>query len=175
MARIMNQYGDYIVRLCYLYLKNWHLAEDASQEVFIKVYRYLEDFREDANEKTWISRIAINVCKNYRRTSWFRKVQIGLQTEDEANILEDKVYQKEKSIEEELVNRIESSELLKGVMSLPIKYREVILLHYYQELKISEIAEILHISEGAVKMRLSRGRNKMGNMLMEVKANGELA
>ncbi len=150
LEQMMNQYGDYIARTCYIYLKDWALAEDAVQEVFIKAYKHMSEFRKESSEKTWLTSIAINICKNYVRTSWFRKVQIGIEKIEAYNTLED-----------ELLNQINQSELLKQVMDLPIKYREVILLYYYQDFKINEIAEILGISESSIKMRLNRGRKKL--------------
>ncbi len=150
LEQMMNQYGDYIARTCYIYLKDWALAEDAVQEVFIKAYKHMSEFRKESSEKTWLTSIAINICKNYVRTSWFRKVQIGVEKTETYNMLED-----------ELINQINQSELLKQVMDLPIKYREVILLYYYQDFKINEIAEILGISGSSIKMRLNRGRKKL--------------
>lgn len=150
LEQMMNQYGDYIARTCYIYLKDWALAEDAVQEVFIKAYRYISEFRKESSEKTWLTSIAINICKNYRRTNWFRKVQVGIEKTETYNMLED-----------ELINQINQSELLKQVMELPIKYREVILLYYYQDFKVNEITEILGISESSIKMRLNRGRKKL--------------
>lgn len=150
LEQMMNQYGDYIARTCYIYLKDWALAEDAVQEVFIKAYKHMSEFRKESSEKTWLTSIAINICKNYRRTNWFRKVQVGIEKTETYNMLED-----------ELMNQINQSELLKQVMELPIKYREVILLYYYQDFKVNEIAEILGISESSIKMRLNRGRKKL--------------
>lgn len=150
LEQMMNQYGDYIARTCYIYLKDWALAEDAVQEVFIKAYRYISEFRKESSEKTWLTSIAINICKNYRRTNWFRKVQVGIEKTETYNMLED-----------ELINQINQSELLKQVMELPIKYREVILLYYYQDFKVNEITEILGISESSIKMRLNRARKKL--------------
>ena len=150
LEQMMNQYGDYIARTCYIYLKDWALAEDAVQEVFIKAYKHISEFKKESSEKTWLTSIAINICKNYVRTSWFRKVQIGIEKIDTYNTLED-----------ELINQVSQSDLLRQVMDLPIKYREVILLYYYQDFKVNEIAEILGISESNIKMRLNRGRKKL--------------
>ena len=130
--------------------------ENATQEVFIKAYNNMESFRGEATEKTWLTSIAMNVCKNYGRTSWFKKVQIGIEKIEGTYIME-----------EELTARVERSDLLKQVMGLSKKYREVILLYYYQELKISEIAQILGISESSVKMRLSRAKGKLKEELEE--------
>ena len=61
-----------ILRLCILYLHDEDLAKDAVQETFIKAYRNLDGFRDASSEKTWLTRIAINTCKNVRRSAWFR-------------------------------------------------------------------------------------------------------
>lgn len=156
LEQLMNTYGDYMVRMCYIILKNWSLAEDAAQETFIKAYQHMDSFRGESSEKTWLTSIAMNVCKNYARTSWFRKVQIGIEK-----------VEGQYSMEEGLLEQINQSELLKQVMTLSRKYREVILLYYYQELKTWEIAEILGISESGVKMRLSRAKGKLKEDLKE--------
>ena len=162
LERLMNTYGDGITRMCYLYLKDWYLAEEATQETFIKAYRYFDTFRNQASEKTWLTRIAINTCKNYARTSWFKKVQVGV-TKKEENIV---------SFEEGLLSTIEQNEILNQVSRLQHRYKEVILLYYYQEMKIGEVAEVLNISEGTVKMRLNRARKKLGECLREVNIYG---
>ena len=61
-----------LLRLCYAYLHDEEMAKDAVQETFIKAYQNLEDFRESSSEKTWLTRIAINTCKDLRRSGWFR-------------------------------------------------------------------------------------------------------
>ena len=74
LERMVSLYQLPLLRLCYAYLHDEELAKDAVQETFIKAYRGLADFRNEASEKTWLSRIAINVCKDLRRNGWFRHV-----------------------------------------------------------------------------------------------------
>lgn len=150
LERLMNTYGDYIARICYIYLKNKTLAEDATQEVFINAYIWMNDFRQECSEKTWLTSIAINVCKGYLRANWQRRVQIGIER-----------MQGYDTTEGDLEIRIANTEILKKVMNLKIKYREIILLYYYQDLKVNEIADMLKISESSVKMRLKRARTKL--------------
>ena len=150
LERLMNTYGDYIARMCYIYLKNKTLAEDATQEVFINAYKWIDSFRQESSEKTWLTSIAINVCKGYLRTNWLRRVQIGIERPQKYDVVED-----------DIERRIENTELFKKVMNLATKYREVILLYYYQDLKVNEIADVLRISESSVKMRLQRARTKL--------------
>ena len=72
LERLMREYGDSVFRMRYLYLKDYYLAEDATQETFIKAMKSYDSFLHNSNEKTWLIRIAINSCKNIMRTKWFR-------------------------------------------------------------------------------------------------------
>lgn len=162
IERMINEYGDSLLRMCTLYVKDRYLAEDIMQETFIKVYRKYHLFNHDANEKTWITSIAINTCKNHMRGSWFNRVKTQIFLESTSSI----------NIETELVQAERDRELLEKVMGLKVKYREVILLYYYQEMTVKDIAEILHIKEGTVRVRLQRAREQLGEQLQEVKQLG---
>ena len=72
-ARLLDDWGDRLLRLCTLYLKDVHLAEDAVQETLLKAWRHADTFRGGGSEITWITRIAINVCKSYLRSPWKRR------------------------------------------------------------------------------------------------------
>ena len=71
VVSLIAEYGDSILRMCYLYLKDYHLAEDIVQETFIQVYNHYDSFRQQSSVRTWIIQIAINLCKNQMRTKWF--------------------------------------------------------------------------------------------------------
>lgn len=66
--KLVLLYGNELLRMCFLYLKDMHLAEDALQDTFIKAFNCYGQFNGKSNEKTWLTRIAINVCKDYLRT-----------------------------------------------------------------------------------------------------------
>lgn len=149
----MEAYGDAVLRTCYLYLKDRYLAEDAAQETFVKVYEHMETFRGESSEKTWITRIAVNVCKNYIRKNWFQKERTSL----EEGRQQDGSYEMAE----------DGMTLVPAIFGLPEKYREVILLYYYRELKVKEIADILDLKEAAVLQRLKRGRDLLKNRLKE--------
>ena len=72
----IENYSDSILRTCFLYLSDQTQAEDATQDTWIKAWKHMDDFERKgiANEKAWLLRIAINTCKDYRRTAWFRHV-----------------------------------------------------------------------------------------------------
>lgn len=153
LDRLMNEYGDDILRVCYLYLKDYHLAEDAAQETFIRAMKSYKDFAHRSKEKTWLTKIAVNCCKNILRTRWYRT---GMEELDE-NIRADGNDPVEQLVEQEGIVR--------AVMSLDAEEREVVILYYYQELRIKEIASIVGTSENAAGQRLSRARKKLRKIL----------
>lgn len=148
--RLIDGYGTEILRLCYLYLKDYQLAEDACQDTFLQVYKHFHNFKGNSSEKTWITKICINTCKNYLRSSWVRKV-----------VLNDEKIKNQRVSEKELFNRLENNELFKLIMDLKPKYKDIILMYYYQQLSTKEIAEIIGISESNVCTRLSRARQNL--------------
>lgn len=151
---IVKEYGDSVLRMCYLYLKDYQLAEDVAQETFLKVYEKIETFRYDASIKTWIISIAINLCKNQMRTHWFKRTSLEYTSEPTAKDIYEKV----------LMNTSISME----IMRLKPKYKEVILLYYYQELSVKEISNILGMKEATVLQRMKRAREQLKPLLKEV-------
>ena len=145
LEQIMDAYGNAILRMCYIYLKDYQLAEDITQETFIRVYQHYHEFNGKSSLKTWITQIAINLCKNEMRTKWWKNRENAEVTE---------ILEGDASYDDHLDSQLIVSEIAK----LPQKYREVILLFYYQEFSIQEIAEILGERKTTVKTRLSRAR-----------------
>ena len=147
IERMVNQYQLPLLRLCYAYLHDEELAKDAVQETFIKAYHNLASFRENASEKTWLSRIAINTCKDLRRTGWFRHV--------DRSVTPDMIPEPASPVEPE------EESLTIEIMKLPAKLKEVALLCWFQGMTYTEAAETLGISLQAVGSRLNRARRKL--------------
>ena len=133
---LVAQYQGSVLRMCFLYLCDKTLAEDAVQETFVKVYRGLNSFHGQSSIKTWIMKIAIHTCYDMNHSGWFRHF-----------------------------DRRITPELITAVMRLPIKLREVILLFYYQGFSIQEIMDSLGVSQSTVTGRLKRGRDKLRGLL----------
>lgn len=149
LARLVEEHGDTLLRMCFLYLRDVHLAQDAVQDAFVRAATTPAVFESRSSEKTWLCRIAINVCKNYRRSAWFRKTQ-PLDLPEELPAPEP---------------RAADDTLVREIAALPEKYRAVVLLYYYQELKTHEIADILGIAESTVSVRLRRARERLKSKL----------
>ncbi len=148
---IMNKYGQEVLQLVYSYVNNKEIAEDVTQDIFVKCYKSLYTYKGKSNVKTWLWRIAINQCKDYLK-SWYNKKVIV--TEDDFTYMES---QKE-SVEQTVIQNAEDRELASAVMSLPIKYREVIYLFYYEELSIKEVATVIEVKENTIKTRLKKAK-----------------
>lgn len=75
LLRLAREYGDSVVRMCCVYLKDYHLAQDVAQETFLQAARKYGALARTDSEKAWLMRIAVNRCKNELRTQWFRRAQ----------------------------------------------------------------------------------------------------
>lgn len=133
-----DTYGSAVYRLAMVYLGRYADAEDVTQEVFVRLLYRAPAFADEAHQKRWLLQVTANLCRDQLRGFWRRRVT-GLEDTIPA------------AAPEEL-------EALSTVMSLPEKYKLPIHLHYYEGYSVAEIAEILKLSQSAVKMRLKRGR-----------------
>ncbi len=156
ITRLIEQYGDDILRTAMVILKSKELAEDVYQETFLRVCRSFSNYRRESSEKTWITSIAVNVCRDYMRSSWKKRVIV---TEDFLT------YSSDSDTEELIEKRNERKELLDAIMKLPDKYRQIIHLYYYQEMDVKDIAKVLKIPGGTVKSRLFKARNLLYGLM----------
>lgn len=155
LERLMNEYGTSILRTCFLYIGDYHLAQDATQETFLKAMNAYHNLKNKDSEKAWLTKIAINCCKNIMRSNWYKSVTIdnellGLRGTDNP-----------------INNLIEHNTLAEAVMSLSKNDRKVIILYYYQGLTIKEISEFTHKKLNTVTQQIRRARRKLKEILEE--------
>ena len=139
------------MRLAYLYLGDLALAEDAVQETFLKAWRHWESFREESAEKTWLTRIAINTCKDIRRTAWFRRAHHTLSLDAAEKYGRPDPYRDDTFIQ--------------AIRRLSDRDREALLLRYYQQLSVRETAQVLGVSESSAASRINRAKGHLREML----------
>lgn len=151
----MTEHTDHLLRIAYLYVKDWQAAEDIVQDTFLTYYAKYEQFNERSSLKTYLVRITINKCKDYLKSWRYRKM-----------VLTDHFFgtqaKKERAttiIEEEQLH------IAKAVLDLPIHLREVIIHYYYEELSVLEVAALLQLSDNTVKTRLRRARQLLKEKL----------
>lgn len=158
--QLMHEYSDDILHLVYTYVKNRATAEDLTQEIFIKCYEKLNQFNQQAKIKTWVYRIASNHCKDYLRSWHYRKITLS-------DKILDYIPSKSKQVEEEIIKNSEEDILINAVMNLPLKYREVVFLHYYEELSLREISKITTVNINTLKTRLKRAKELLKDKMIE--------
>lgn len=124
---------------------NKHDANDIFQEVFLRLIKHADKISSEEHAKRWLIRVTINCCKKHFML-W--KTTKALDTSD---------FDAEWMPEE--------NDIYQSVLRLPPKYRDVIHLYYYEQLSIKDIAEVLNLKESTVKSQLSRGRDKLKDML----------
>lgn len=161
---LMRRFGDQVLYLAHSYLRDRQWAEDVAQEVFLRVYLALDEFSRESSYYTWIYRITVNLCRDA-----LQKKNRYLCTEPD-NL--DR-YDNTADPETMAVDNITSQEVVRAIYSLPVAYREVLLLHYYHELSIKEISQVLGISVPAVKVRLLRGRRRLEGLLKDGGGDGQ--
>lgn len=160
---LMTLYTKRVYLLAYSFVKDQGLAEDISQEVFLKCYKSLDKFRGEASIKSWIYRITVNLSKDYLGKRGFQLLKFPIEFFDG--------LKKSESTEEIYLKDYQNEQLLQNVLSLPLKYREVIILHYFHDLKIEEISKMLAINANTVKTRLARGRRKLKETISMLKGD----
>ena len=145
---ITTIYLDNVYRVALSGCRNPADAEDVTQNTFIKLWQRQDSFEDLEHARKWLIRVTVNECHSLWRTPWMKKTAY----------LED--ANKEPSF-----SMGERSDLYYAVLELPVKYRQVVHLYYFEEYSVKEIAELLKISETAVQTRLQRARQKLKESL----------
>lgn len=145
-------------------------AEDAAQEVFVKIDRSLESFRGDSSLSTWIYRIATNTAMDHLRRPSSKRSSLATEDKDFSSD-EDAGPVDNKPLLDTLLIRKDMNDCIRGVVeSLPADYSTVLVLSEFEGLTNSEIAEVIGISLDTAKIRLHRARTKLRKAL-ELKCN----
>lgn len=140
------KYSDTLYKVCIVIVCNEHDAQDAIQDTFCRYLEKKPEFRDEEHEKAWLIRVATNICRDMIR---FRIRHPKVSIDEVENTLA----------------APEQKEILRELLELPARQKTVIYLHYVEGYQVKEIADILGITESAVKVRLFRGRKKMRDMV----------
>ena len=157
LEQFVRIHGEELLRLAFTYVKNREAAEDIVQDVLLKAYEQGDRFRGDSTYRTYLYRMTINRSYDYLRSWSYKNTVVSNKIQQ--------VFQGSKSAEQHVLELSDNRLLGQAVLDLPVKYREIIILYYYKELKIDEIAGLLSFSENTVKTRLKRGREKLKSEL----------
>ena len=158
---IVLRYQDRIYNVCRSILDDQHDAEDAAQEVFLKAFQSLGKFKPDAALYTWLYRIAVNTCLDFKKSPFSRLLKRLF--DDEEGLKE--LPSQNPSPERTYTSKQMGARLNAALGKLPYKLRIAIVLKELEGLSYEEIALILDISTGTVKSRISRARERLQKSL----------
>ena len=153
LDQAVSRWEKPILHLCFAYLGDTALAEDAVQETFFKAWKHFDRFRGEAGEKTWLMRIAINTCKDLLKSSWYRNT--------DRSVTPDCLPEGSAPFE------APDDTVTRAVMSLPPALREVTLLHWYQGLSLEETAGVLRRPRSTVHYRIEKAKTMLKGILEE--------
>lgn len=139
LIRLMDTYSNLLLGLCIIILQDYHLAQDVVQEPFLRAWKHGQ-LREDT-EKSWLVRVAVNLCRDLHRSRWMRHMDSSVNPE-------------------ELIIPVlpEENDVIREVKRLPRQEREVIVMHYWGNLSAIEIADALRIGRASVYRRLEKAK-----------------
>ena len=165
-SEIYDRYSSRIYNFAYRFLRNSEAAEDATQEVFVKMLKHASQFHGDAKLSTWLFSITANWCRDYLRKA-----------DNKAKEAEDVLYTlpapSEHAPDRNLERRQDQQLIQKALSALTPEQREAILLSRYQGLSYAEIAQISGCSEGAVKTRVFRAMETLKKALAGENRGGD--
>ncbi len=134
----INKYADMVYKIAITRCGTIENAEDIFQEVFLKFSEKMPKFESDEHKKAWLIRVTINLTKNIKNNNWNKRVVF----------LDENIPFEEK----------EEADVFSAVCELPLNYKTVIYLSYYEGYKVKEIASLMNTNENTVKTWLSRAR-----------------
>ncbi len=155
----VREHSGQVYRTALFYMKDHAAAEDVTQDTFVLAFRHMDSFRGKSSPATWLMRIAANRAKEVLRSRWHRSVSPSEDWEAQAAAIA-----AAPSPEEDLADR---EDMLRALGKLDDKSRRALLLHYYYGFRDREIAVIEDLSPAAVRKRIERGRNRLGELLAE--------
>lgn len=160
---LMVEHFNFIFRLTNSFLQDESEADDAAQETFIRATTHLADYQVGTSIKSWLAKIAINICRDKLRRMKTRKRLL-----DVLKIISWQSAQASPTPEETVIRNEREQTIRNGIEALDEKHRLPVLLRYVQGMSVSEIAEVLEVNEGTVHSRLHYAHLKLRERLQKL-------
>jgi RNA polymerase sigma-70 factor (ECF subfamily) len=163
--QIIFKYDKHVLNIAYSFRNNPDDAKDIYQEVFLRVFKGLKNFRFDSEFSTWLYRITTNICITYKNRN---KKEMHDSIDTEINNGDEKYsdYMPSENKTDELLLKNETNKLIEDALNtLPAQQKMAFTMKYYNEYKIKEIAEIMSCNEGTIKRYLFNATHKLQKML----------
>ena len=166
---LFSRHCGALVSFAYRFVRNREVAEELAQEVFLRVHDAAPKYRADAKFTTWLYRIATNICLNEVRRPGFRAGHESLDSAQDPDRRPAEIVDNSRPSADVLIQRRAISDALrKALAQLPEKQRAAFILNKYQELSYAEVAEVLGVTEKAVKSLIHRAKEALASMLQPI-------
>lgn len=149
-----------VLNAAFRYTGNPSVAEELTQDVFVRVFRAAKSYRPEARFSTWLFTIVRNVCMNYK----MREGKQDHQMDADNDLVE--ISQSQENPEQRAIRRELEMKIQEAIMSLPETLRMPLILSQFQQMPYEEIAKVLELSVAAVKVRIHRARNALAQRLI---------
>jgi RNA polymerase sigma-70 factor (ECF subfamily) len=159
-AGIVGRWQQRLLGLAWRFCRDRATAEDMAQEAFVKAFRSLASFRGDSAFSTWITAVALNTYRT----------RIRADGPPLLNLDPDRAFGVEGRVDRDIEERQRSEAVRRAVLTLPERYRDAILMFYFEEKDVAEAARVLGVAEGTLKARLHRGRELLKQRCAKVRS-----
>ncbi|MBU4511407.1 sigma-70 family RNA polymerase sigma factor [bacterium] len=165
-SRLIDNYKNMVYNLAYRVSNNPHEAEDISQEAFLRAYQSLARFNSSYKFSTWLYQITLNIIRDKFKKKELNPASLDAPVETDNSEFYPQPADSTNNPEQIMAQKEDAQAIQQAIYSLPLKYREVIVLRHLQDLSYIEISNILKLPSGTVKIRLYRAREQLRKILL---------
>jgi len=169
---LIDRYSGKIFSTAYSYTHNHEETRDLVQDILIKVYQNLAKFKVDSKFSTWLYRVAVNSCIDWNRKNNSRTIKIAWNFEE--NDILNSIVDENAGPEQVVMNQEHREFIMNIVSDMPEIYKTVLILYYFEELKIQEISYVIDCPKKTVETRLYRAKGILKTLLKQKSSGGEL-
>jgi len=166
-SRLIDNYKNMVYNLAYRMSNNPHEAEDISQEAFLRAFQSLARFNPSYKFSTWLYQITLNIIRDRFKKRELNYVSLDAPVETDDSEFYPQPADLTNNPEHIITRQEDAQAIQQAISSLPLKYREVIVLRHLQDLSYIEISNILKLPSGTVKIRLYRAREQLKRILAD--------
>jgi len=168
-SHLIDKYKNMVYDLAYRMCNNFQEAEDISQEAFLRAYQALSRFNPNYKFSTWLYQVTLNIIRDRFKKKTLKPTSLDAPIAFNGSDYFHQLTDSKDNPEEIVTNQEKAYQIQQAILSLPLKYREVTVLRHLKDLSYIEIASILKMPTGTVKIRLYRAREKLREILKNSK------
>ena len=166
-SRLIDNYKNMVYNLAYRMSNNSQEAEDISQEAFLRAYQSLARFNPSYKFSTWLYQITLNIIRDKFKKKELKPASLDTPIETDDSEFYSQPADSTNNPEQIMAQKEDARAIQQAIYSLPLKYREVLVLRHLQDLSYIEISNILKLPQGTVKIRLYRAREQLKKILAD--------